>query len=133
MKLLVDTHTFLWLVSGDDRLPAPTRDLIRSPEHEVWLSVISLWEVVVKQHIGRLTLPGPAWPYLTAQRERHGIDALGLDEGAVGHLAKLPPVHRDPFDRMLICQAIEHDLQLVTDDELVCRYPIKTVWRVSEA
>jgi PIN domain nuclease of toxin-antitoxin system len=128
MKLLLDTHTFLWFVSGDDRLPARTRDLIRSPDHDVWLSVISLWEAVVKQEIGRLQLPEPAWAYLSRLRERHAIDPLPLEETAVAHLHKLPPVHRDPFDRMLMCQAIEHDLLLVTDDVLVRRYPLKTIW-----
>ena len=82
------------------------------------------WEVVVKVHLGRLQLPEPAWPYIARQRDWHGIDSLALQEAAVAYLAKLPPVHRDPFDRMLICQALEHDLLLVTDDQAVCRYPI---------
>lgn len=133
MKLLLDTHSFLWFISGDDRLPATTRDLIRAPEQDVWLSVASIWEIVVKQQIGRLPLPADAWSYVTAQRERHGIDALPLDEAALAHLAKLPAVHRDPFDRILICQAIEHDLLLVTDDELMRKYPMKTMWGTSRS
>jgi PIN domain nuclease of toxin-antitoxin system len=128
MKLLLDTHSFLWFISGDERLPAATRDLIRAPEQDVWLSVASVWEIVVKQQLGRLPLPTDAWTYVAAQRERHGIDALSLDEAALAHLAKLPPVHRDPFDRIVICQAIEHDLLLVTDDELMRKYPMKTLW-----
>ncbi len=128
MKLLLDTHSFLWFISGDERLPAATRDLIRAPEQDVWLSVASVWEIVVKQQLGRLPLPADAWAYATAQRDRHGVDALPLDEAALAHLSKLPAVHRDPFDRILICQAIEHDLLLVTDDELVRKYPIKTMW-----
>ncbi len=127
MKLLLDTSVFLWFISGDDRLPAETRRLIRAPDHDVWLSVISLWEAVVKQQLGRLSLPAPAWSYLTTQRERHQIASLPLDDAAVRHLSKLPAVHRDPFDRMLVCQAIEHDLQLVTTDEFMRRYPVKTL------
>jgi PIN domain nuclease of toxin-antitoxin system len=128
VRLLVDTAAFLWFVSGDNRLPVSTREIIRSSGNAVWLSVVSLWEAAVKQQIGRLELPAPAWAYITRQRERHGIDTLPLEETAIAHLAKLPAIHRDPFDRMLICQAIQHDSVLVTDDELVCRYPVKTIW-----
>lgn len=128
MNLLLDTATFLWYVSADPRLPAPTRDLIRSAEHDVWLSVVSIWEVVVKAQIGRLKLPGPAWAYVTAERERHAIASLPLEEGAIANLAKLPAFHRDPFDRMLICQALHLELTLVTGDSAIERYPVKTVW-----
>jgi PIN domain nuclease of toxin-antitoxin system len=128
VKLLLDTHSFLWFISGDERLPAATRDLIRAPEQDVRLSVASVWEIVVKHQIGRLPLPADAWSYVTAQRDRHGIDPLPLEEASLAHLPKLPALHRDPFDRILICQAIEHDLLLVTDDELMRQYPMKTVW-----
>lgn len=128
MRLLLDTAVFLWLISGDTRLPERTKASIRAPEQDVWLSVVSMWEILVKHQIGRLPLPGPAWPYIAAQRERHGIDSLALEEPAMAHLPKLPGVHRDPFDRMLVCQAIEHDLLLVSADDQVRRYPIKTWW-----
>lgn len=130
MKLLLDTSTFLWYVSADQRLPASTRDLISAADHDVWLSVVSIWEIVVKTEIGRLRLPGPAWAYVTTQRERHAITSLALEEGAIANLAKLPAFHRDPFDRMLVCQALQHDLALVTNDDVIERYPVKTVWVV---
>ena len=128
MNLLLDTATFLWYVSADRRLPAPTRNLIRATEHDVWLSVVSIWEIVVKAQIERLHLPGPAWAYASTQRERHAIATLSLDEGAVSNLAKLPTFHRDPFDRMLICQALHQDLTIVTSDAVMERYPVKTLW-----
>jgi len=131
VNLLLDTATFLWYVSADARLPADTRDLIRDPEHEVWLSVVSIWEIVIKAQLGRLPLPGPAWAYASNQRERHAIASLPLEEVAVAALAKLPAVHRDPFDRMLVCQAIQHELTIVTNDEIIERYPVKTLWRTS--
>ena len=115
-------------MSADRRLPESTRDLISAVEHDVWLSVVSIWEIVVKAHIERLTLPGPAWAYVSTQRERHAIASLALEEGAVANLAKLPSFHRDPFDRMLVCQALHHDLTLVTSDAAIERYPVKTVW-----
>lgn len=128
MNLLLDTAVFLWLISGDDRLSDHARSAIRDPEHRVWLSVVSLWEISVKQKAGRLTLPRAAWSYVTTARERHGIESLALTEPAVAHLAKLPDVHRDPFDRMLVCQTIEHDLLLVTNDPVLHEYPVKTLW-----
>jgi len=128
MNLLLDTAVFLWLIAGDERLSEPARSLVRDPDHRVWLSAVSLWEISVKQKAGRLTLPGPAWSYVTAARERHGVESLALSELAVTHLSKLPDVHRDPFDRMLVCQAIEHELVLVTNDPFVRRYPVKTSW-----
>lgn len=128
MNLLLDTAVFLWLITGDERLSKPTRSAVRDPDRRVWLSVVSLWEISVKQKIGRLALRGAAWPYVTSARERHGIESLALTESEVAHLAKLPDVHKDPFDRMLVCQAIEHDLLLVTNDPVVREYPVKTFW-----
>src|SRR6266545_3797414 len=106
MRLLLDTHIFLWFISGDAKLPDGWRDSIRDPEHDVYVSVVSLWEAIVKHQLGKLSLPQPPEHYLPAQRVRHQLASLCLDEASVRHLASLPPIHRDPFDRMLICQAI---------------------------
>jgi len=124
MKLLLDTHIFLWFISGDGRLTDAMRESIRNPDNEVYLSVVSLWETIIKHQLGRLPLPQPPESYLPIQRERHQISSLSLDEASVSQLAKLPPIHRDPFDRMLICQAMEHDLTIVTVDDVVCNYPV---------
>ncbi len=124
MKLLLDTHVFLWFISGDERLPDGMRDSIRNPENDVYVSVVSLWEAIVKHQLGKLPLPQPPNKYLPVQRERHQISSLPLDEASVSQLAKLPPIHRDPFDRMLICQAIEHGLTLVTKDDVIASYPV---------
>ena len=124
MKLLLDTHVFLWFISGDERLPVEMQERIRSSENEVFVSVVSFWETIVKYQLGKLPLPQPPNDYLPFQRERHLLSSLSLDEGSVSHLVKLPSIHRDPFDRMLICQAIEHSLTLVTVDEVVASYPV---------
>lgn len=124
MKLLLDTHVFLWFISGDKRLPAIVRDRIRDRDNEVYLSVVSIWEAIVKHQIGKLPLPEPPGNYLPAQRERHQILSLSLDEISVSQLAKLPALHRDPFDRMLICQAQTHQLTIATVDEAVRAYPV---------
>ena len=123
MKFLLDTHVFLWFISGDTRLPVGWRDMIRQPHHEVYLSVVSLWETIIKYKLGKLLLPEPPEQYLPAQRERHQIANLPLDEASVQQLAALPPIHRDPFDRMLICQALEHKLTIITVDEVFQTYP----------
>jgi PIN domain nuclease of toxin-antitoxin system len=124
MGLLLDTHVSLWFITGDNRLAETIRDAIRDPRNEVHLSIVSLWETIVKHQIGRLPLPQPPETYVPAQRERHRISSLALDEASVSHLAKLPPIHRDPFDRMLVCQALEHDLTLITVDEMIAKYPV---------
>lgn len=124
MKLLLDTCIFLWLISGDNRLKDSVRDKICDPGNEVFLSTVSIWESIVKHQIGRLPLPEPPAEYLPTQRKRHNISALPLDEGSVVRLSELPSMHRDPFDRMLICQAIEHNLTLITVDDAIRSYPV---------
>lgn len=126
MRLLLSSCIFLWFISGDERLSDSIREDICDPKNEVYLSTVSVWEVIVKYQLGRLPLPKPPAEYLPEQRRRHRISSLPLDEGSVAHLAKLPPIHRDPFDRMLICQAIEHQLTLITVDNIIRSYPVKT-------
>ncbi len=92
------------------------------------LSAVSAWELSVKHGLGKLPLPSTLDRFVAEERERHGIATLPLNERAVFHLHKLPQLHRDPFDRMLICQAIEHDCVLFTPDPLIIQYPIRTQW-----
>ncbi len=123
MRLLLDTHVFLWYISGDPALPPAWRDAIRDPRNEVSLSVVSVWEAVIKHGLGKLPLPGPPSHYLPEQRRRHQIAPLPLEEAVVAHLANLPFLHRDPFDRMLVAQALHHGLTLVSMDRVVRAYP----------
>jgi PIN domain nuclease of toxin-antitoxin system len=129
MELLLDTHVFLWFISGDKRLSGAMRDSIRNSNNEVYLSVVSLWEAVIKYQLGRLPLPQPPDSYLPTQRQRHQIASLPLDEASVSQLAHLPQIHRDPFDRMLVCQALEHGLTIVTVDDAVSAYPVPVLSR----
>jgi len=124
MKLLLDTHIFLWFISGDRHLPDAMRESIRNPDNEVYLSVVSLWETIIKHQLGKLPLPQPPESYLPLQRELHQISSLPLDEASVSQLARLSPIHRDPFDRMLICQAMRHGLTIVTVDDVICDYSV---------
>lgn len=122
MRVLIDTHVFLWYIDPDPRLPAPFWEAITDPSNQVFLCVVSLWEAVIEHGTGKLLLPGPPFAYLTEQRDRHQINALSIDERALLHLARLPPLHRDPFDRMLVAQALQYDLVMASVDPQVRAY-----------
>jgi PIN domain nuclease of toxin-antitoxin system len=124
MRLLLDTHVFLWFISGDSRLPIVMKEAISDPENDVFLSVISLWETIIKYQLGKMSLPQPPETYLPVQRERHAITSLPLNEACTSQVARLPAIHRDPFDRMLIAQAIEFGLTMVTADAAIRAYPV---------
>lgn len=128
MKLLLDTCTFLWAVRGDARLSKTAADLFRDPTNDVFLSAISAWEIAVKHGLGRLPLSDPPSVYVPRERARHLIEPLPLNEGATLMLDKLPAVHADPFDRLLVCQAIEAGLTLLTPDAAIHRYPVPVAW-----
>ena len=123
---MLDTHVFLWFISGDEKLRSDTQGHLSYPGNEVYLSVVSVWEALVKHQLGKLPLPEPPEKYLPEQRRRHRVSSLMVDEASVTRLAELPPLHRDPFDRLLICQALEHDLTLITVDDAIRAYPIDT-------
>src|SRR5436190_19020183 len=124
MILLLDTCEFLWLVSADARLPQGVAAAVESPANDVYLSVVSFWEICVKHALGKLKLPQTPDVYVPLQRQRHGIDVLNLDEMAVARLSHLPAHHKDPFDRMLVCQAQAYGMSLASSDPLVRQYPI---------
>jgi PIN domain nuclease of toxin-antitoxin system len=128
MKLLLDTCTFLWLITDDPALSNKARDLFTDPVNEAYLSTVSVWEIEVKFGLGKLPLPQAPERFIPEQRERHGIATLPLEEQAVFYLSRLPSLHRDPFDRMLICQGIHHELTLLTPDPLITQYAVKTAW-----
>jgi PIN domain nuclease of toxin-antitoxin system len=127
MKILLDTHIFLWFISGDNQLSTDLRDAIRDPDNQVYLSAISVWEAIVKYQLGKLPLPEHPETYLPKQRALHQIASLDLDEISVMQLSKLPPLHRDPFDRMLICQALQNGLTIATVDSAVRAYPVSVL------
>ena len=128
MKLLLDTCTFLWLVSDTGNVPPRVVEMFRAPENEVFLSAASAWEIALKYALGRLPLPAPPERLVREEREARGIDPLPIDEESALHLSRLPVLHRDPFDRILVSQAIVHGLLILTPDPLVMQYPARTIW-----
>lgn len=123
MKLLLDTHIFLWLIDNDQRLSEPLRQELRNPNHERFLSVASIWECVIKYQIGKLSFPSSPAIYLPEQRRKHLIKSLVISENSIAQLINLPSLHRDPFDRLLISQALQDDLIIVTEDQAILAYP----------
>lgn len=128
MNFLLDTCTFLWIISDAPELSPYAREQFMSPDNDVYLSVVSAWEMAVKYSLGRLPLPEPPEQFIPVQRKRHGIAALALEEEAALYVHRLPPTHTDPFDRMLVSQALFHGLVLLTPDNEITRYPVRTAW-----
>jgi PIN domain nuclease of toxin-antitoxin system len=128
VKILLDTCAFLWFTEGDPSLSVRARQAIVDPTNEVYLSPIAVWEIVIKQALGRLVLKVPAERYVSEQRELHRIDTLPVTEDAALQLRKLPSHHRDPFDRLLVAQAVAEGCTIATPDPLIQRYPVSTIW-----
>jgi PIN domain nuclease of toxin-antitoxin system len=128
VKFLLDTCTVLWLVRGDARVPASLRRTLAASGVELWISVASAWEIAIKHARGRLPLPVPLERFLPAVRERYRLASLAIDEPSALHIAKLPSLHTDPFDRMIVSQAIVHGLTIATPDPLITQYPARTAW-----
>ena len=124
MRILLDTCEFLWLVTGDIKLSPHAASAVRDPQNEGFLSSVSFWEISLEYSLGKLPLPQPPAQFVPQQREKHLIAPLALDEAAVAQLSDLPELHRDPFDRMLVCQAQAHGLTLASSDSLVRQYPV---------
>ena len=128
MKLLLDTCTFLWILEGGAALSEAARAQLLNADNDLYLSAVSAWEIAVKHALGKLPLPEPPERFVPAQRKARAISPLPLDEEAALELGRLPKLHRDPFDRMLICQALAGGMILVTPDPEIGRYPVRTLW-----
>jgi PIN domain nuclease of toxin-antitoxin system len=128
LKLLLDTCTFLWLNSDLGRIPKRVRQLCADEGNQLFLSAVSAWEIAVKHSRGSLPLPVSPQEYITNCRAANSISSMRFREDDAFHLSKLPMLHKDPFDRMLICQAIARGLTILTPDENITQYPILTTW-----
>lgn len=128
MKVLLDTHTLLWFLAGDARLSRKTRTAVESRHNVCLLSDVSLWEIAIKQSLGKLRLAEPFESRLVAALERNAIEALPIKRTHLLGVAQLPFHHRDPFDRLLVSTALIENLPVLTDDPAFGRYAIKTFW-----
>jgi PIN domain nuclease of toxin-antitoxin system len=128
MKLLLDTCTVLWIASDPARLSKAAREAYEDPGNERYLSAASVWEMAIKHGAGKLPLPGPLAGYVSRFREGTAAQALAIDEESAVHTLSLPRMHGDPFDRILVAQAIVHGLTILTCDPLIRQYPARTFW-----
>jgi PIN domain nuclease of toxin-antitoxin system len=128
VRLLLDTHAFLWWIADDERLSPRARALVGDGASEVFVSAVSVWEIVAKAGMGRLEVPEPADRFVVSQLEANAFHPLAITMRHALGLASLPDVHRDPFDRMLASQALLEDLILVSGDRVFAGYPVVTEW-----
>lgn len=128
MRALIDTHVFLWWNAGDDRLSKRARAFISDTSNEIVVSAASAWEIALKAARGRLELPLPPERYVPERMSQDGFVALDIQLGHVLSAAALPPHHADPFDRVLIAQAIAEGVPIVTADETIKHYQVETIW-----
>ncbi len=128
MRLLLDTQVFLWWVGGTGRLSRRAKAAIGSPRSECYLSVASGWEIAIKLSLGKLRIEGAFERFLPEQIAANGFRTLPVELKHVARVARLPFLHRDPFDRLLVAQALEEDLAVATADPAFKQYGVKRVW-----
>ena len=128
LKLLLDTCTFLWAVSKPEDLSDLARKLLRDPENELYLSAASSFEIATKARLGRLPLPDAPEISVPRIRSRLGAIALGISEEAALYSFNLPSLHKDPFDRILVSQAVVEGMAVVTPDPLIRQYNVRVLW-----
>lgn len=128
MNLLLDTHSFLWFIMGSSRLSGSARALIEDDAHDKRLSTASLWEMAIKLSLGRLTLAEPFGVLIPQQLRVSGIEILNIEIDHLAALTTLPLHHRDPFDRLIIAQAIVEQCPIVSVDPAFEAYPVERLW-----
>ena len=128
MKVLLDTQAFLWLVTGDDRLSEKARQTFLNPKNSLFFSAASLWEICIKKSLGKISLKNGWFHTIQEEMEINTIQWLPIERTHCAEVVDLPFHHRDPFDRMLIAQAIVEDMQLLSRDRHLSDYAIERVW-----
>jgi PIN domain nuclease of toxin-antitoxin system len=128
MRVLLDTHAFLWFVLGDQKLSATARTYIEDVNHEKLISPAAYWEIAIKISLGKYTLQQPYEDFLTAGIDGNGFLILAIEPRHTAALTHLPFHHRDPFDRLIVAQAMIEQVPLVSGDPVLDAYPITRIW-----
>ena len=132
MRLLLDTHCWLWMESAPERFTPAVRELLTDPETELLLSAASCWEIAIKHSLGKLALPQPPEQYVLSRMERNAVSALPVTPAHALRVAVLPLHHRDPFDRLLVAQATVEGLPLLSVDRELAPYEVEILWAAGE-
>lgn len=127
MKVLLDTHAFLWFITGDGRLSKKARRLMENVESELYLSAASVWEMAIKSSLGKLSVPVPFHEFIQ-QKILEGFVIMPVEWPHAAKVADLPFHHRDPFDRLLAAQALTERLPVITADPVFKKYGVKIIW-----
>lgn len=128
MNALIDTHVFVWMVTDPTRVTPTMRNYLADPDYTIYLSVASVWELVIKAATGKLSLGRPVADSVAQQLAENPLKLLTVSSAHALRVAELPLIHRDPFDRMLVAQALVEDAVLLTVDPDIRQYPVRTDW-----
>ncbi len=128
MRALLDTHTFLWWNLDDPQLSTAARTVIADGRNTIYLSAVTAWEIAIKAAKGRLTLPEPADRYVAERMSLHAVFALPVEISHALEVCNLPPLHADPFDRLLVAQARLEKLAILTADAAIGQYEVEVIW-----
>ena len=131
MRLLLDTHSFLWFITGNEQLSDPARRLITDLDNQAFVSIVSLWEIAIKTSLGKLTLVRPFEELIPEQLTLNSIEVLPIGVPHLSVLITLPWHHRDPFDRLNIAQALAEDMPVISRDPSFPSYSLHVLWEQS--
>ena len=128
MKVLLDTHAFLWWITDDPKLSMRVRGIISEGENEIFVSAATGWEIAIKSQIGRLKLPDEPQRFILEQLKINGMKSLPIEMRHALHVSTLPTNHPDPFDRLLVAQAQMEDLPVLSADPEIRKYEVTIIW-----
>ena len=129
MRILLDTHAFIWWDNAPSKLATTARSHCQSPGNTLLLSIISVWEMQIKLQIGKMTLPAPLMDIVNNQIKANQLELLPVALSHISALDNLPMHHKDPFDRMLVAQAITEGIPIISADPALMQYPVTMIWR----
>lgn len=128
MKALLDTHVFLWAINEPNRLSPAAKTIIADADNTLFFSAASAWEIAIKTQLGKLKFPEQAETYILRHMSTASIDPLPIELSHALRVASLPLHHQDPFDRLLVAQAQQEKLSIITADPLIGQYAVKVIW-----